>query len=269
MTHVSGSLSLLRERYGERYRWLLLLSVMVGTRHPSCPPPSSTWRFPDMSHYFTLGQGGRSGSHRGSWWPLRYPCSPPVAAVTLWLPRHLCWGHAALLAGGVGGGLARDFGLVLAARVAEGLAGALLQPSPAVIILYAFQPHEQGAPAAFLAWVVLAPALGPGIGGCWWTGLAGARFFHGGAAVPGISGWPISLCPVSALAAWKTNRQGEALDWRGLLLGTVGTLCLLNGLGVIARWLHGRNRDSARHRRGLCGCVHRLAKPTIQRGRKP
>ena len=28
----------------------------------------------------------------------------------------------------------------------------------------------------------------------------------------------------------EPNRQGEALDWRGLLLGTVGTLCLLNGL---------------------------------------
>ncbi|MFX7612967.1 hypothetical protein ABTJ49_20985, partial [Acinetobacter baumannii] len=43
-----------------------------------------------------------------------------------------------LLAGGVGGGLARDFGLVLAARVAEGLAAGVVQPIPAVIILYAF-----------------------------------------------------------------------------------------------------------------------------------
>lgn len=31
MTAAPGSLSVLRERYGERYRWLLLLSVMVGT----------------------------------------------------------------------------------------------------------------------------------------------------------------------------------------------------------------------------------------------
>jgi hypothetical protein len=28
---AAGSLSALRERYGPRYRWLLLLSVMIGT----------------------------------------------------------------------------------------------------------------------------------------------------------------------------------------------------------------------------------------------
>ena len=31
MTQPPGSITVLRERYGDRYRWLLLLSVMVGT----------------------------------------------------------------------------------------------------------------------------------------------------------------------------------------------------------------------------------------------
>ena len=55
MTHVSGSLSLLRERYGERYRWLLLLSVMVGTMASIMSSTIVNVAIPDMSHYFTLG----------------------------------------------------------------------------------------------------------------------------------------------------------------------------------------------------------------------
>jgi len=36
--------------------------------------------------------------------------------------------------------------------------------------------------------------------------------------------------PMTAPGGVPANRSGEGLDWRGLLLGTVGTLCLLNGL---------------------------------------
>ena len=36
--------------------------------------------------------------------------------------------------------------------------------------------------------------------------------------------------PVTAPGGVPADRGGEPLDWRGLVLGTVGTLCLLNGL---------------------------------------
>jgi predicted MFS family arabinose efflux permease len=55
---------------------------------------------------------------------------------------------------------------VLAARVAEGLAAGIVQPIPAIIILRAFEPSEQGrASGIFGMGVVLAPAIGPSIGG--------------------------------------------------------------------------------------------------------
>lgn len=47
---------MLRERYGERYRWLLLLSVMVGTMASIMSSTIVNVAIPDMSHYFTLGQ---------------------------------------------------------------------------------------------------------------------------------------------------------------------------------------------------------------------
>ena len=54
----------------------------------------------------------------------------------------------------------------MAMRVVEGLAAGVMQPIPAIVILYVFKTREQGkAMGIFGMGVVLAPALGPSIGG--------------------------------------------------------------------------------------------------------
>ena len=68
MTQPPGSITVLRERYGDRYRWLLLLSVMVGTMASIMSSTIVNVAIPDMSHYFMLGQERASGSRRASWW---------------------------------------------------------------------------------------------------------------------------------------------------------------------------------------------------------
>ncbi len=51
-------------------------------------------------------------------------------------------------------------------RVAEGLAAGILQPIPAIVVLHAFESGEQGkAMGIFGFGVVLAPAVGPSVGG--------------------------------------------------------------------------------------------------------
>jgi predicted MFS family arabinose efflux permease len=129
------------------------------------------------------------------------------------------------------GGLANNFSLVLFARVAEGLAAGVVQPIPAIIILRAFEPHEQGrASGIFGMGVVLAPAIGPSIGGVL-VDLFGWR---------SIFFMVVPFCLASIWLAYKfvpktapggvAAVRGSGLDARGLALGTVGTLCLLNGL---------------------------------------
>jgi len=232
-SQTSGSLAVLRERYGERYRWLLLLSVMVGTMASIMSSTIVNVAIPDMSHYFALGQ------ERAQWVTSGFMVATTVSMLTTpWLLSR--YGYRAtyvgamllLLAGGIGGGLARDFGLVLVARVAEGLAAGVVQPIPAVIILYAFKPHEQGrASGIFGMGVVLAPAIGPSIGGLLvdWFGWRSIFFMVVPLCLASIA-LAYKFVPVSAPGGVEANRQGQALDWRGLLLGTVGTLCLLNGL---------------------------------------
>ena len=136
-----------------------------------------------------------------------------------------------LLAGGLLGGFAQNYALVLVARVAEGLAAGVVQPIPAIIIMRAFEPHEQGrASGLFGMGVVLAPALGPSVGGLLVDAFGWRSIFF-------------MVAPFCAVCLWMARRyvpttgpggavasRAESLDWIGLTVGTVGTLSLLNGL---------------------------------------
>ncbi|MDT0139298.1 DHA2 family efflux MFS transporter permease subunit [Acidovorax sp. PRC11] len=230
---MTGSAALLRERYGERYRWLLLLSVMVGTMASIMSSTIVNVAIPDMSHHFTLGQS------RAQWVTSGFMVATTVAMLaTPWLLARYGYratyvgAMALLLAGGIGGGVAGQYEWVLLARVLEGLAAGVVQPIPAVIILYAFQPHEQGrASGIFGMGVVLAPAIGPSVGGLLvdWFGWRSIFFMVVPFCIASIA-LAYKYVPVSSPGGVAADRAGATLDWAGLLLGAAGTLCLLNGL---------------------------------------
>ena len=237
------SIAALKVRYGERYRWLLLLSVMVGTMASIMSSTIINVAIPDMSQHFTIGQA------RAQWVTSGFMAAMTVSMLTTpWLLSRYGYRRTysgcmwLLLVGGVAGGFANDFALVLAARVAEGLAAGVVQPIPAIIILRAFEPHEQGrASGIFGMGVVLAPALGPSMGGLLVDGFGWRSIFFmvvpfciaslwmAQRFVPGLSvaGSPPDRTQPSHPSS---EAAGSALDWRGLLLATAGTLCLLNGL---------------------------------------
>ena len=228
-----NTLSAMRERYGERYRWLLLLSVMVGTMASIMSSTIINVAIPDMSQHFVLGQ------ERAQWASSGFMAAMTVSMLTTpWLLAR--YGYRStyagcmwlLLAGGGGGGFADAFGLVLAARVAEGLAAGVVQPIPAIIILRAFAPHEQGrASGIFGMGVVLAPALGPSIGGLLVDGFGWRSIFFMVVPFCIASLWLARrFVPTTSPGGGAANPQGAGLDWRGLLIAAAGTLCLLNGL---------------------------------------
>lgn len=233
MSHPPGSLPALRERYGERYRWLLLLSVMVGTMAAIMSSTIINVAIPDMSQHFVLGQ------ERAQWVTSAFMAAMTVSMLTTpWLLARYGYRrtYAAciwlLLVGGLAGGLANHYPLVLAARVAEGLAAGVLQPIPAIIILRAFEPHEQGrASGIFGMGVVLAPAIGPSIGGLLVDGFGWRSIFFMVVPFCMASLWLARrFVPVTSPGGMAANRQGTGLDWHGLVLASAGTLCLLNGL---------------------------------------
>jgi len=233
MPHPDHSLSALKARHGERYRWLLLLSVMVGTMASVMSSTIMNVAIPDMSRHFTLGQ------ERAQWVTSGFMVAMTVSMLaTPWLLARFGYRRTyegcigLLLLGGVAGGFATDYPLVLAARVAEGLAAGVLQPIPAIIILRAFEPHEQGrASGLFGMGVVLAPALGPSIGGLLVDAFGWRSIFFMVVPFCLASLWLARrYVPTTSPGGAHANGQGPGLDWRGLLLATAGTLCLLNGL---------------------------------------
>ena len=228
-----NSLAELQAHYGPRYRWLLLFAVVTGTMASIMSSTIVNVAIPDMSHHFTLGQ------ERAQWVTSGFMVAMTVSMLTTpWLLMRYGYRRTysgcmwLLLSGGLLGGLSNQFDLVLIARVAEGLAAGVVQPIPAIIILRAFEPHEQGrANGIFGMTVVLAPALGPSVGGVL-VDLFGWRsiFFM---VVPFcvVSLWMASrYVPVTAPGGVAANRDSASLDWRGLVLAGVATLCLLNGM---------------------------------------
>jgi EmrB/QacA subfamily drug resistance transporter len=226
------SLAAMQARWGPRYRWYLLLSLMVGTIASIMSSTIVNVAVPDMSHHFALGQ------ERAQWISSSFMLAMTSSMLTTpWLLarygyRGVYMGTMVLLlAGGVVGGLADNFLVVLGARVAEGLAAGVMQPIPAIVVMRAFEPHEQGrASGVFGTGAVLAPAMGPALGGVL-VDLFGWRsvFFM---VVPFcIAGFVLARRFVPAAAPGGVAMQRQArLDWVGLLLATTGTLCLLNGL---------------------------------------
>ena len=164
---AASSVAALQARFGARYRWRLLVAVMVGTMASIMSSTIINVAIPDMSQHFSLGKS------RAQWATSGFMVAMTVAMLTTpWLLERYGYRRTyvgcmlVLMAGGIGGGLANHFALVLVARVVEGLAAGMVQPIPAIIIMRAFEPHEQGrASGLFGMGVVLAPAIGPSVGG--------------------------------------------------------------------------------------------------------
>lgn len=230
---VTDTLAILESRYGLRYRWLLLLSVMIGTMASIMSSTIINVAVPDMSHYFGLGQD------RMQWVSSGFMVAMTVSMLTTpWLlsrfgyRRTYAGAMLLLLAGGVSGGFSRNFDLVLLARVAEGLASGVVQPIPAIIILHAFKSDEQGrASGVFGMGVVLAPAIGPSIGGLLvdWFGWRSTFFMVVPFCLASLYMGRRFIPAFTTLDEDPTAKK-PTLDWRGLGLATAVTLCLLNGL---------------------------------------
>jgi DHA2 family multidrug resistance protein len=219
----------LRTRYGERYKWLVLLTCMIGNVAAILSSTIVNVAIPDLSRYFTLGQ------ERAQWVTTSFMLAMTLSMLTTpWLlqrfgmRRTFTGAVALLLVGGVVGGFSINYPMLISMRVLEGIAAGVMQPIPAIVILRAFAPGEQGrAMGIFGFGVVLTPAVGPSVGG----------------VLVEIFGWRsifFVVVPPCLLVFYMIRRylprysqvleHAKPLDWKGLLLIGVSVISLLNGL---------------------------------------
>jgi len=223
----------LAERFGPGYRWRVLATVMIGTVASIMASTIVNVAVPDMSRVFGLGQD------RAQWLSAGFMGAMTLSMLTTpWLLarygyRHTYTGAVALLmAGGLVGGISSRFDLVLAMRVAAGLAAGVLQPIPAIVVLHAFAPGERGkAMGIFGFGVVLAPALGPSVGGILveWFGWRSIFFVVTPFCIVAIA-MALRYLPIGAPGGAPISRAGGRLDVVGLGLVAIAVLALLNGM---------------------------------------
>ncbi|WP_420474749.1 DHA2 family efflux MFS transporter permease subunit [Noviherbaspirillum sp. ST9] len=226
---MQPTLEQLRQRYGSRYKWLVLLTVMIGTMASIMSSTIVNVAVPDLSQHFVLGQ------ERAQWVSAGFMLAMTLSMLTTpWfllrygLRRTYMGAILLLLFGGVVGGLSINYPMLLSMRVAEGLAAGILQPIPSIVVFRSFDKQEQGkAMGIFGFGVVLAPAIGPSVGGFLVEHFGWQSIFF--VVVPFCL---IVLAMVQRLLPVNSTLMGEAkpLDWRGLLLACVGITSLLNGL---------------------------------------
>lgn len=226
---MTATIEILRQRHGDRHKWLVLLTVMIGTMASILSSTIVNVAIPDLSQHFHLGQ------ERAQWVSSGFMLAMTLSMLTTpWLllrfglRRTYTAAILVLLTGGVLGGFSINYSMLLSMRVLEGLASGILQPIPAIVILRAFDAKEQGRALGIFGFgVVLAPAIGPSVGGVLVEQFGWQSIFF--VVVPFCL---VVLFLIRRYLSTNSPLMGDArrFDWRGLLLAGTCTVTVLNGL---------------------------------------
>jgi len=205
-------------RYGPAYRWLVVTTTMMATMTVVLSSTVVNVALPDIMGVFGIGQD-----------KVQWVSTGFLAAMTAsmllnaWLNdaigiRATFVGSLALFSvASVAGGLAPNENVLALARVAQGVSAGILQPLAMIMIFRVFPPSERGrAMGIYGVAVVLAPAIGPTLGG-WLTDSYDWRWVF-------YMGLPSSLAGMvlgwAFLPARVSQGKPRRFDFVGLLLLT-------------------------------------------------
>ena len=171
---MAASMDQLQERYGDRYKWWVMMTVMIGTMTMSLSSTIVNVALPDIMHTFDV-------SHTmGQWLVTAFLASMAIGMLlNIWMvdrfgPRTTYMGSLLVFViAALAGGFAVNFGMLIVVRIIQGLIAGMVQPL-AMLMLYAVFPVNQRGQAMglYAMGVVLGPTVGPVVGGVlvdWWS----------------------------------------------------------------------------------------------------
>ena len=164
---ADNSVAGLKARYGERWRWLVVFTVVIGTMAMVLSATVVNVALHDIMLEFGLSQG-----------QVHWAATGFIAAMTTtmlassWVVDRvgvrvgLGFAMAAFTLISVAGGFADTAGQLIAARIGQGAVAGLIQPMGMFLIFRIFPTEQRGqAMGIYGMGVILAPALGPVLGG--------------------------------------------------------------------------------------------------------
>ncbi|MFC3227135.1 DHA2 family efflux MFS transporter permease subunit [Marinibaculum pumilum] len=142
---------------------------------------------------------------------------------------------AIFVAGAILGGISPDADLLVLSRVLQGAAAGVVMPLSMLIMFEAFPPSARGlAMGLFGVGVVLAPAIGPLVGGILIDALGWRYVFYMGVPVASLA----ILLALMVLPGRQEKGPPPGFDWIGFALLAAFLVALLTGLsnGQIDGW---------------------------------
>jgi EmrB/QacA subfamily drug resistance transporter len=222
------SLEALISRYGERWRWFAVATVMLGTMATVLSATIVNVALPDIMAEFDIRQG------QAHWLATGFIAAMTITMLTTgWLLDHLglrkTLGGAMVLFSAVSfaGGFSTGPEMLVAARVAQGAVAGLMQPMAMYLVFRIFPRERRGqAMGIYGMGVILAPALGPTLGGVLVDQL-NWRF---------VMFAPVPVTLLGFFMVWKflpkpvERPRSYPFDLRGLVLLALAILCALDAL---------------------------------------
>ncbi|WP_418319767.1 DHA2 family efflux MFS transporter permease subunit [Piscinibacter sakaiensis] len=227
------------ERFGAGYRWYITVTVMLGTIATILTSTIINVALPNIMGAFGMGQDhvqllvtGFLGAMTAtmlanSWMVDSFGQRNSFTAALL-----------VFLLASIMGGLAPNEGVLILARVLQGASAGILQPLAMLAIFEAFPPNRRGtAMGIYGVGVVVAPALGPTLGGIMVDHFSWREVFF--LPVPfGLLGLFLSRIFLRGRSSREPLRP---FDWPGMCMLSIFLFALLYGLtnGPSQGWLSG------------------------------
>ncbi len=215
-------------RFGPSYRWLVTVTVMMGTIATILAATIVNVALPDIMGAFGMSQDKAQLLSTGF-----LAAMTGTMLLNAWMVETFGQRATFMMAvsvfvvASIMGGLAPAEGVLILSRVLQGAAAGILQPLAMQVIFQVFPPEKRGsAMGIYGIGVVLAPALGPALGGVMVDSFSWRYVFF--MAVP--------FCLIGLFLATlfmpgrETTGPARRFDWMGFGLLTVFLVTLLNGL---------------------------------------
>jgi MFS transporter, DHA2 family, multidrug resistance protein len=243
------SIEALTARWGPRYRLLVTLAAMIGTVSTILSSTIVNVALPDIMGAFGIGQDRAQLFAAGF-----LAATTGTMLITAWciesfgIRATYMAAMAVFVAGSAIGGLAPNEGTLVVGRVMQGASAGLLQPLGMQVVFRVFPPERRGsAMGLFAVGVVMAPALGPTIGGVMTDAFGWRSVF--------LTAMPLPLVGVALGWLFLPTRGSRGprprFDAPGFLLLVAAVGALLTGLASGQR--HGWGSDEVVTELALAG----------------
>lgn len=216
------------ERYGLRFRWLAVIATMIASIATVLSSTIINVAIPNIMGAYGIDQD------QAQWLATANLAAATVGMLlsdwankAIGLRMTVLIAMATFLISCILGGMAPNLELMIVARILQGIPAGIIAPISMSVIFQVFPPGKQGQAMGLASiGVVLAPAVGPAIGGVLVDEISWRAVF--------LMGVPFSLVCLPLCAMFMPERDEKQsippFDWTGLSLITIAITVLLVAL---------------------------------------